>query len=182
MSIGDRNKKLSQVFHFTSADLNLNKQGKIAESQKANVDKYRKGRVISLVAFGVMGGLFLLGLLAVGISTLFNPGDNTIRYAIMGALAVALLAMGGGAANFYIRSRDLISGSIGQAEGTAKRTSREARDEDGSYGIVYFVKLGSKQFRFISEEQHNAFEESENYRLYYVKAYPFDVILAIEAF
>jgi hypothetical protein len=182
MSIGDRNKKLSQVFHFTSADLNLNKQGKIAESQKANVDKYRKGRVISLVAFGVMGGLFLLGLLGVGISTLFNPGDNTIRYSIMGALAVALLAMGGGAANFYIRSRDLISGSISQAEGTAKRTSSEARDEDGSYGIVYFVKLGSKQFRFISEEQHNAFEESENYRLYYVKAYPFDVILAIEAF
>ena len=182
MSIADCNKKISQAFHFTSTDLNLNKQGKIAESQKANVDKYRKGRVISLVAFGVMGGLFLLGLLAVGISTLFNPGDNTIRYAIMGALAVALLAMGGGAANFYIRSRDLISGSIGQAEGPAKRITREARDEDGYFGMVYFVKLGPKQFRLISEDQHNAFEEGENYRIYYVKGYPFDVILAIEAF
>ena len=48
--------------------------------------------------------------------------------------------------------------------------------------MVYFVKLGSKQFRLISEDQHNAFEEGENYRIYYVKGYPFDVILAIEAF
>jgi Mn2+/Fe2+ NRAMP family transporter len=182
MSTGDRNQKLSQAFHFTSADLTLNKQGKIAESQKANVNKYRRGRVISLVAFAVMGGLFLLGLLGVGVSTLFNSGDNTIGYAIMGALAVALLAMGGGAAYFYFRSRDLISGLISQAVGAAKRISREARDEDGSFGMVYFVKLGSKQFRMISEEQHNAFEEGKNYRAYYVKAYPFDVILSLEGF
>ena len=178
MSIGYRNKKLSQVNHFTSADLNLNKQGKIAESQKANVDKNRKGRVISLVAFAVMGGLFLLGLLGVGISTLFNPGDNTIRYAIMGALGVALLLMGGSAINFYLRSRELISGKISQVEGQA-----EPRKYTGDeYGTAYHIKIGKKKFALKSEEEHDAFEEGADYRIYYVKGYPFDVILSIEAF
>lgn len=178
MSPGDRNQRLSQAFQFTSADLSLNKQGKIAESQKANVDKYRRGRVISLVAFAVMGGLFLLGLLGVGVSTLFNSGDNTIRFAIMGALGVALLLMGGSALNFYTRSRELISGKISQVEGPAE-AMKYTGDE---YGTAYHVKIGKKKFPLKSEEEHDAFEEGENYRMYYVKAYPFDVILSIEGF
>ncbi len=182
MSISDRNHKLAQAFHFTSAELTVNKQGNIAEGQKATLEKNRRGRMVSLIAFAVMAGLFLLGCVGVGIATLFKSGDKTIQLAIMGALGVMLLAMGGGAANFYLRSRDVISGIVSHAEGMAKRTSREWRDEGVSFGMVYFVKLGSKQFRLVSEEQYDAFEEGENYRIYYVKGYPLDVIFSVEAF
>ena len=125
-----------------------------------------------------MGGLFLLGVLGVGISTLFNPGDNTIRYAIMGALGVSLLLMGGSAINFYLRSRELISGKISQVEGPAE-PKQYTGDE---YGTAYQVKIGKKQFPLKSAEEHDDFEAGANYRINFVKGYPFDVILSIESF
>jgi hypothetical protein len=126
------------------------------------VDQYRKGRVISLVGFAVMGGLFLLGLLGVGISTLSNPGDNTIRYAIMGALGVAVLLIGGSAINFYLRSRELISGKISQVEGPA-----EPRKYTGDeYGTAYQIKIRKKRFPLKSEQEHDAFEADADYRIY----------------
>ena len=181
MSIRDRNVKLSQAFHFTSADLNLNKEGKIAESQQAKVEKFRRGRVISLAAFAVMGGLFLLGCLGVGVSTLFSSGDNTTRLAIMGALGVGLLAMGGGAANFYLRSRELLTGKLSSVEGPAEPIQREASVEDMGFGMAYFVKVAGKQFPLLNEEQYNSFEAGASHRIFYVKNYPLDVLLSVEA-
>ena len=178
MSISERNKKLAQAFQFSSADLTINKQGGIAESQQATVEKFRKGRRISLVAFAVTAGLFFLGLIGVGISTLFNQGDNAIRYAIMGALGFVILALAGSSVNFYLRSRELLSGQVSLAEGAARPIETAA----GEYGIAYFVKIGNKKLQLKSQAEHDAFDEGENYRLYFVKGYPLSVILSAEAY
>jgi hypothetical protein len=101
-------------------------------------------------------------------------------------LGLALLFVIGGAANYYVRSRDLITGAIRVHEGTAHLFTRQYTalyaDIGGAVvGTGWFVKLDSREFRILKEPAFAALEEGQRYRVYYVKNYPIDVILSAEA-
>lgn len=70
---------------------------------------------------------------------------------------------------------------VSQMEGEAKPFTRTYDDEIIGRGTGWFVKLGSKDFRLLTAEQYAAFEEGANYRIYYLKNYPIDTILSVEA-
>ena len=179
MSITERNAKLREVFKFTDADLLLNKQEKVSEAQGVTLKSYRQGRMISLVAFAVMLVVFALIFLGVGISMLVKSGGDIIRPAVLLATVVGMLLMAASAVNFFIRSGDILRGKVSQAQGTAKLYSHQYRDEYRYMGMGWFVKLGPKEFRISTADQYAALEEGANYRIFYVKGYPLDMLLAV---
>jgi hypothetical protein len=176
----------ARVFDFNENDLQLNQQGIVGESQKQALDSSRKARMFSMVAYIVMFVLFLLVCLGIGISLLINREGSTTRLAIIFAMMVAMLFVGGGSANFYFRSRDVLTRKVSQMEGTAKLYTRQYNAALSGLGYTnlgtgWFIKLGSKEFRLLTAEQYEAFQEGKSYRIYYVKNYPIDVILSAEA-
>ncbi len=181
MSKNDRNVTLAQVFKFSEAELQANRQGRVAAGQMKTLASSRNARLMSMIAYAVMLGLALLVCIGVGVSLLVDRGESTTRLAILFAMLVVMLALGGGAANYYFRSRDVLAGKVSRMEGPAKLFTREYRDEGMDLGTGWFVKLGSKEFRLLSAEQYAAFEESASYRIYYLKNYPLETILSVEA-
>ncbi len=182
----DRNNSMTQAFKFTEGDLAMNRQGQIAESQQNALASSRRARMVSMIAYLVMLGLFLLVCVGVGISLLINQDGSTTRLAIMFAMAVAMLLVGAGALNYYLRSREVLAGKVSQMEGNAKLFTRQYPVSYGGLGYSnlgtgWFVKLGPKEFRLLTPEQYAAFQEGATYRIYYVKNYPIDVILSVEA-
>jgi hypothetical protein len=157
----------------------------VADSQKQVLASSRNARMISLIVYGVMLSAALLVCLGVGVSLLINPEASTTRLAIMFAMAVAMLMIGAGAANYLLRSRDVLTGKVSQMEGTAKLSTRQYRREVGfgftDLGTGWFIKIGSKEFRVLTPEQYAAFEEGAAYRFFYMKTYPIDTILSVEA-
>jgi hypothetical protein len=182
MSITERNIKLKEVFKYNDADLLLNKQEKVSDAQGATLKSYRQGRMISLIAFGVMFTLFALICAGVGIWMLVSPdGSLVIRLAILLATGFAILLMAASAANFFIRSGDILRGKVSQMQGVAKLYTRQYRDEYRSLGMGWFVKLDRKEFGLSTADQYATLEEGATYRIFYVKGYPLDMLLAIEA-
>ena len=98
----------------------------------------------SMIVYAAAMGLFLLVGVGVGISMLFNQGDNTTRIAIVGAMAVATLIFGASAINFYLRTRDVLSGRLSQREGAAKLHTRKYR---AAYGDLGYTTLGHRLVR-----------------------------------
>ena len=186
MSIAEQNGKLARAFGFSDADLALNRQGRIAESQSKKIASSRRARMTSMIVYAAAMVLFLLVGVGVAISMLFNQGDNTTRIAIVGAMAVATLIFGASAINFYLRTCDVLSGRLSQREGAAKLHTRKYRIAYGdlgytTLGIGWFVKLDGREFRVLSAEEYAGFDEGGRYRIYYVRNYPIDVILSAEA-
>lgn len=182
MSTGERNQKLARAFQFTSADVLLNQQGKIADSQKLKLEMFRRGRVMGLAAFGIIGGIALLACIGASVWALFNADGGITRLAIPLGIGFVLLAMAAGAANFYVRSRELITGKVSRIEGPAKPVTREYGEMDfSSAGVSRVIRIGDREFPLVTEEQYNAFEEGAAYRAFYVKNYPMNVLLSVEA-
>jgi hypothetical protein len=181
MSVTERNINLKEVFKCTDADLLQNKQQKVSEAQSVLLKSYRQGRMISLIAFAVMFGLFTLICLGVGIWMLIGPDGGVTRFAILLAMGFIMLLIAASSLNFYIRSGDILTGKVSQMQGTAKLYTRQYRDEYRSLGMGWFVKLDRKEFRLLSADQYAALEEGAAYRIFYVKGYPLDMLLAVEA-
>jgi hypothetical protein len=181
MSRIDRNAVLAQAFKFSEADLQSNRQGRVANSQMKTLASARNARLIAMIAYAVMLGLALLICIGVGISLLINREGSTTRLAIMFAMTMAMLLIGGGAANYYFRSRGVLAGKVSQMEGVAKLFTRTYDDETIGRVTVWHVELGSKDFRLLTAEQYAAFEEGLGDRIYYLKNYPIDTILSVEA-
>ena len=183
MSITERNNKLKEVFKYSDADLLLNKQEKVSEGQRVTLKSYRQGRMISLIAFGVI--FVLLGLIfaGVGISLLVSPekSGSIIRPAILFATGVAMLLFAASALNFFIRSRDILTGKVSQKQGAVKLYTRQYRDEYRSLGMGRFVKIDKKEFGLQTAEQYASLEEGADYRIFYIRGYPLDMLLTVEA-
>jgi len=180
LSAGSR-PQLLQAFEFTEDDLNANRQGKMSSGQRDKLDSFRKARRMSLIAYAVMAGLLVLGCIGAGLYMAFTRQDPTIRMAVPLALGFATLLMLGGSANFYLRTRDVLNGTVSQAEGQARLFSRTYRDEDNITGTGWFLKLDGKEFRLVNEAQYQALEEGRSYRVYYVRGYPFNFMLSVDA-
>lgn len=181
MSITERNSKLKEVFKYSDADMLLNKQEKISESQSATLKSYRQGRMIALIAFGVMFVLFALVFMGLGIWMLVNPGGDVRRLAILGAMGVISLVILASSANYFIRTRDILTGKVSQKQGAAKLYTRQYRDEYSSLGMGWFVKIDKKEFGLKNSEQYAALEEGADYRIFYIRGYPLDMLLTVEA-
>ncbi len=150
MSIPEQNQQLAGAFGFSEADLAVNRQGRIAESQSKKISSSRRARMISMIFYFAAMLLFLLAGVGVGVSMLFDRGDNTTRIAIVGAMAVATIIFGGAAINYYLRTRDVLSGRLSWREGTAKMHTRAYRTAYGdlgytTLGIGWFVKLDGQR-------------------------------------
>jgi hypothetical protein len=181
VSVADRNRKLREVLKFSDADLLLNQQEKVSESQKLGLNSFRQGRMISLIAFGVMFVVFTLVCVGIGISILVSPDGSVTRLAILLAMGFVMLLIAASAVNFFLRSRDVLTGKVSQMQGSAKLYTHQYRDEYRSLGMGWFVKIDRKEFRLSTAEQYGALEEGATYRIFYVKGYPLDVILSVEA-
>jgi hypothetical protein len=178
----ERNRRLAAAFAFGPADLQANQQGRIADGQKPTLEQYRRGRVISLVAFAIFAGVFLLACAGSAIWGLLSPDAGSLGVALPVAFGVGLLAMGGGATNFFLRSREVITARVSHVEGAAEPIRRRyGETEFLGAGVALFVRIGAKELPLQTEEQLQAFEAGERYRAYYVKNYPRDVLLSIEA-
>jgi hypothetical protein len=186
MSVLGQNQKLAQAFGFSEGDLEMNRQGRIAESQSKKISSSRRARKVSLIFYAAVMLLSLLVGLGVALSTFFNRGDNTTRYVIAAALALVALIFAGAAANYYLRTRDVLRGRISQREGVARMHTRAYVTAYGDIGYTtlgtgWFIKLDRHEFRVLSAEEYSGFEEGHKYRIYYVKNQPIDVILSAEA-
>jgi hypothetical protein len=181
MSITERNSKLREVFKFSDADLLLNQQEIVAESQKLTLKSYRQGRMISLIAFGVIFVIIAFVCVGVGISMLISPDGSVTRLAILLAMGFVMFLIAASSANFFFRSRDILTGKVSQVQGNAKLYTRQYRDEYRSLGMGWFVKLDKKEFGLRTAEQYAALEEGATYRIFYIKGYPLDMLLSVEA-
>ena len=125
MSITERNSKLKEVCKFSDADLLLNQQEKVSNNQQATLKSFRQGRMISLIAFGVMFVIFALVCVGIGLSMLVSPEGSVTRLAILLAMGFVMLLIAASAANFFIRSREVLTGKVSQMQGAAKLSTRQ---------------------------------------------------------
>jgi hypothetical protein len=63
------------------------------------------------------------------------------------------------------------------AEGEAQVLEKEARNRGSSY-MRYELRLNNRLFRFANHASIAHFEDGQNYRVYYIKYYPFPLMLS----
>ncbi|MEP6478596.1 MAG: hypothetical protein ABJB03_04340 [Rhodoglobus sp.] len=164
---------LEMALGFTPEDLTSNRAGKLSPTQQVKMTKNRgRSQVINLV----MGGIFIVFLIVIGVVVL--PGLMAPQPANSSAIpAPIIIGVGAFVALIIVftvfRSRRKITGMDGavlSVEGVVKTRSGAFGDANqfASTGMVYRVKIGSKTFAVSTQAQVDAFDDGKTYRGYYV--------------
>lgn len=178
------NRKLAQVFDFTPADLQANRNGLLTPAQEKWLSQTRQirgcGQRAAYLALG--GTIFVFVGLTPFVAPLNSPGfQSALPYLLFGVLLFAGIFL---AAIIFgtIRSRDLQTGRISLAEGEATGFSvQNIKSKSGRViGTAYFVTIGPTRFRLATPAQFEVFQADCPYRVYYIKDPPAHIILSVE--
>jgi hypothetical protein len=176
---------------FTAEDVAANRQGMLTRQQEQTVDNAyqwrRQGRGKTLRFFmWWIPGILIVGFVIEALQSTKPFGEflsnqlPTIAFVV--ALLIFLFSLIAGLD--YWLSRDIRQRRISMAEGIAQTAEREMSSRGFSY-IEYQLRLKNgfgrgKYFRFANAASLAHFESGKSYRVYYVKFYPFPIVLSFE--
>lgn len=172
---------LMQIFEFSPADLEANRNGWVTESQRLKIEAKRRMMTRGVKSMTLAYLLFFPTLMVVAV-LVQNPKDllQPVYWVFIGGLLVFLM----GASGFSLLwtrwlHRDARQMRIHMAAGVASTRAHTVHVRMSRFE-VYDLKLGRKRFRLESAGQLAAFQVGERYRVYYVPVAPLYVILSAE--
>lgn len=172
---------------FADDDVKANHQGMLTARQEemvANSLRWRENQANKTFRFFMwwIPGLLLVGVIIEALQSPKNLG-NSLPIVLEVALFLIIAMLGLFLFNRFI-SRDARLRRISTAEGIAN-TSQTAASSRGSSYMRYELALNKgagkkKVFRFGNASSLARFESGKTYRVYYIKYYPFPLILSAE--
>ncbi len=172
------------MYEFTEADLRSNQRGFLTHGQRELLRMTARGvrassmtSVYVIVGFMIFGMCLILALYLQNEDTraaLFsNPLNLLVFPAIILVIALVLVFV-----VLFARwvSNRLLNAQLQVAEGKI----RHDQEYSSNAGFTsYYVHVGKKRFGFADDMSH-AFKEGEKYRVYYVKASAYELIMSYE--
>ncbi len=172
------------LFDFTPEDLRLNRGGYLSQRQRSRLQSTaggivkvsRSGAVIALV-FVLFGLCMILAMYLQNASTraaLFSSPLNLLMLAgaVLLVLVIVVVAL------YWTRRQtsNLAQARLEAAEGPV-RLEQSFSVESGL--TSHYVFVGNQRFAF-AEDMSGIFHEGKNYRVYYVKSGPYQMIMSLE--
>lgn len=171
---------------YTEADLEANRQGYLTQDQFEIVETVYQARQQMARQTYKLFALWIPLLLIVGTVIEYNQSGKSLGEFLPSALPIIALVGGLLALLMFvawlftaINSRNARDKRISVAEGEAHVTEKEARVRGSSY-MRYELRLNGRLFRFANHESIAHFEDGKHYRIYYIKYYPFPLMLSAE--
>lgn len=173
-------------FAYTEADVEANRQGLLTPDQEMIIEAVYQTRQRGARQTYLFFAIWMPLLIIVGFVIEYNQSGKSLGEFLPGALPIVALAGAGmgvlvliSAAFGAINSRDARDKRISVAEGKAHVLEKEARGRGSSY-MRYELRLGNRLFRFANHASIAHFEDGKIYRVYYIKYYPFPLMLSAE--
>jgi hypothetical protein len=168
---------LEKVFDFDESDILLNQNGRLSEKQlKLILQTRRIGKIGGRLAFAAIfisiGAVTMIGLYNVGFDLKNNPGPALAFIAFFCVAAFVFLSF------FWlgrVRS-DLKSGKISTVEGFARHRKKKL---PRGLGTAFYVTIGNVKFQVATKAQYEAIKPNINYRFFYIKHPPTQIILSV---
>jgi hypothetical protein len=172
---------------YSEADLEANRQGWLTQDQFEIVEAvYQVRRQMARQTYKLFA-LWIPLLLIVGIVIEYNQSGKSLGEFLPGALPIIALVGGLLALLMLIvwlftalNARDARDKRISVAEGEAYVTEKEAHTRGAGSYMRYELRLNGRLFRFANHESIAHFEGGKRYRVYYIKYYPFPLMLSAE--
>jgi hypothetical protein len=173
-------------FAYTQADVEANRQGLLTPDQVYLVEAVYRARQRGARQTYLMFAIWIPVLIIVGIIIEYNQSGKSVADFLPSALPIVVAVSGGLALIMLlswifttINARDARNKRISVAEGEAQVIEQEARTRGSSY-MRYELRLGNRLFRFANHASIAHFEDGKTYRVYYIKYYPFPLMLSAE--
>lgn len=182
MTLPETDRDLGLAWGFTAEDLAANRIGQVTPRQRAVLASYKRGRRRGMIlALVFVAGCVLFWLLAVawGVDT-SGPGFRQARPYLLLTLSIFLAVFGAALAAGMIRTRDVVRLRLSVAQGPARTTVKTFRRGRFRRVASDYIRVGPARFVAYTPEQAAALEEGRDYRVFYVKYPPPNIVLSIE--
>ncbi len=178
-------------FAYSEADLRANRQGMLTQDQFQIVEAVYQARQRGARQTLILFAIWIPLLVIIGGVIEYNQSGKSLGEFLPAALPVLLLIAGvmvvlmliSSAFTAFI-SRDARDKHISVAEGEAHVVERPANtryERSMRYELVLRKgSLNKQQFRFANHVSVTHFEDGKSYRIYYIKYYPFPLMLSAE--
>ncbi len=171
---------------YSEADLEANRQGMLTPDQFQIVEAVYQARQRGANQTYKLFAIWIPLLLIVGMVIEYNQSGKSPGAFLPGALPMMLVIGGFMALLVFvawlfgtINARDARDKRISVAEGKAQVLEKEAHSR-GSSSMRYELRLNGRLFRFANHASIAHFEDGKSYRVYYIKYYPFPLMLSAE--
>ena len=171
---------------YSEADLEANRQGMLTQEQFQIVEAVYQTREGGACQTYKLFAIWIPLLVIVGFVIEYNQSGKSLGEFLPDALPIVVAVSAGMAALVLIsaafgkiNARDARDKRISVAEGKAQVLEKEARTKGSSY-MRYELRLGGRLFRFANHNSIAHFVDSQHYRVYYIKYYPFPLMLSAE--
>ncbi|MFN8371945.1 MAG: hypothetical protein U0694_03595 [Anaerolineae bacterium] len=165
-----RNRKLKQLYDFTEADLEANRQGHLTPRQRLVLQSKNKGNQIgAAVLFLLFLGMALLGIYQVGMYFMNPVGSLPALWtllAVFGVILTVAIPLASRRESNTLEA-DLKTGHLEQMAGMGWREKRVVRTRNGKQ-TYYYVRVGQFNMGMVSEDVYEAYLSEHYYRLYYL--------------
>jgi hypothetical protein len=178
----ETDRALAQAWGFTAEDLAANRIGQVTPRQRAVLALYQRGRRRGMIlALVLVVGSVLFWLLAMvwGVDT-SGPGFRQAWPYLLLTLSIFLAVFGATLAAGMIRTRDVIRLRLSVAQGPAMTTMKTFRRGRFRRVASDYIWVGPVRFVAYTPEQAAALEEGRDYRVFYVRYPPFNIVLSME--
>ncbi|MBI1279306.1 MAG: hypothetical protein GC179_14355 [Anaerolineaceae bacterium] len=173
-------------FAYTQADVEANRQGILTQDQFFIVESVYQARQSGVRQTYRLFALWIPLLIVIGFIIEYRQANQSLAEFLPYALQIAVIIGAGVGALMLIswvftvrNARDARDKRISVAEGKAKVIEDEVHYRSRHY-MRYELKLGNRLFRFANHSSIAHFEDGQSYRVYYIKYYPFPLMLSAE--
>ena len=171
---------------YSEADLEANRQGMLTPDQEYVVEAVYQARQQMARQTYKLFAMWIPLLLIIGMVIEYRQTDKSLSEFLPNALPIMLIVGGFLALLVFmawlfgtIAARDARGKRISMAEGVAHILEKDARSRGSSY-VRYELRLNGRLFRFANHASIAHFEDAKTYRVYYIKYYPFPLMLSAE--
>jgi hypothetical protein len=171
---------------YSEADLEANRQGLLTSDQEIIIETVYQARQQMARQTYRLFAIWIPLLMIVGFVIEYNQSGKNLGEFLPGALLIMTLVGAGigvlvliSWAFGVVNSRDAKDKRMSVAEGKAHVIEKEAKTRGSSY-MRYELRLGNRLFRFANHASIAHFEDGQSYRVYYIKCYPFPLMLSAE--
>lgn len=179
------------TFSFSQADLDANRQGELSEDQFYVVESVYRARQRGARQTTLLFAIWIPLLIIIGFVVEYTQSGKTLGEFLPGALPIVIGAGVGLGLLIAVVSgisarnaRDARDKRISVAEGVAAVIVKPANTRYSSYLRYELVLrkgvLNKQLFRFANPQSIAHFEQGTRYRVYYIKYYPFPLMLSAE--
>ena len=171
---------------YSEADLEANRQGILTEDQFQIIEAvYQERERLARQTYKLFA-IWIPLLVIVGFVIEYKQSGKSLSEFLPDALPIVaiigvFLALLVFVAWLFgtINARDVRNKRISVAEGEAHVLEKEARTRQSHY-MRYELRLNGRLFRFANHASIAHFEDGQHYRVYYIKYYPFPLMLSAE--